>query len=57
MQVREAPFQAEMSLNEQTTDLKSHTIVRISYTISPPVLSLAKSVVVQFGKKGEGVSF
>jgi len=43
MQVREAPFQAEMSLNEQTTDLKSHTIVRISYTISPPVLSLAKS--------------
>ncbi len=39
MQVREAPFQAEVRLNEQTTDPKNHTFVRVLHIIfiaSPP---------------------
>ena len=38
-----AAFQAVASLNEQATDPKSHTLVRITYTLSSPVLSPANS--------------
>ena len=38
MQVTRAAFQAVASLNEQATDPKSHTLVRITYTLSSPVL-------------------
>src|SRR6266480_4153941 len=43
MQMTRAAFQAVVSLNEQATDLKSHTLVRITYTLSSPVLSPANS--------------
>src|SRR5437870_9273268 len=43
MQVTRAAFQAVASLNEQATDPKSHTLVRITYTLSSPVLSPANS--------------
>jgi hypothetical protein len=40
MQVTRAAFQAVASLNEQATDTKSHTLVRITYTLSSPVCHL-----------------
>ena len=43
MQMTRAAFQAVVSLNEQATDPKSHTLVRITYTLSSPVLSPANS--------------
>src|SRR5207253_10898816 len=43
MQVTRAAFQAVVSLNEQATDTKSHTLVRIADTLSSPVLSPANS--------------
>jgi len=43
MQMTRAAFQAVASLNEQATDPKSHTLVRITYTLSSPVLSPANS--------------
>lgn len=38
-----AAFQAIASLNQQATDPKSHTLVRITYILSSPVLSPANS--------------
>src|SRR5207249_1012195 len=43
MQMTRAAFQAVVSQNEQATDPKSHTLVRITYTLSSPVLSPANS--------------
>jgi len=43
MQVTRAAFQAIASLNKQATDPKSHTLVRITYTLSSPILSPANS--------------
>ena len=43
MQVTRAAFQAVANLNKQATDPKSHTLVRITYTLSSPALSPANS--------------
>jgi hypothetical protein len=43
MQVTRAAFLAVASVNEQATDPKSHTLVRITYTLSSSVLSPANS--------------
>jgi hypothetical protein len=45
MQVTEAAFQTVASLNVQATDTKSHTSVKIAYTLSSPVLSPANPMV------------
>jgi hypothetical protein len=39
MQVTRATLQAVMSLNVQVSDPKSHTLLRITYNLSSPVLS------------------
>jgi hypothetical protein len=41
-----AAFQAIASLNKQATDPKSHILVRITYTLSSPVLSPTNPMVV-----------